>query len=1501
MKEFTHIKKNIYIDRKKYAFCDDDAYLCECKKKPVSKKDLEILDLLDIDHKKEDEFFGCGKTCVNRLVSSECVEHLCPAGVSCRNRRFQQHLYSEVYPVKTENRGWGLCAGEFLPKGTFVMQYIGEIYSIDSDYGISKLKEYKNKTCTYLMEISKKEVIDPTTKGNCARFINHSCEPNCETQKWHVLGEICVGIFTLRDIHEGEELTFNYGFNILKTTFQKCLCGTPSCKGYLGIVSQNDVPRGPDHSILCDLCKIGCKNSEKVLVCESCKKVSHKNCVKKQREKLALRAEDDREELTLMHTGNFYICLKCIRNKAVSGATSITTSMSALSIFNPIKKDKKSSQQLIKEYKSRKKNKPSHTEESMSVTESVDHTQTNLSASREAIVNFNDTKEEPGIVNNFDVRSNSIIILNNTQTVDEPNNIITLTPALEITNNKQKEEEVEETTETIEVEESDLKKIRHNLKNLSNIGARLFWDYRQQSNLTNGIEIKITGTPSQIEKVKIQIQKLKQEKEVCSDYFSVTFNVPQIYVRKIIGHQNRNLISYRSKYNVEIDYNYNLMTDDIFPIYETSAITIKGKENFVKSVENEIRKTVDNLKVVTIFLMPADYNFIKTNICQLKTMIDPADMRLRKREYKIDREIKHSFYYVPCTNKDLVIIGFENEINKAQRIIREFLLRQNTLEHNYSLCFLCPVFFLNQIHRFQDENASMLSKRNLLIKVYDPVFSRKHLNIYMEGKWKDIIEVKNQLMRFLNENDKNSKKKNSIADFQQYTYNQEHKLISKNLRKFFLQESQIIKNWDLISDEVWSVWENSPSSNPQNLNPLLKNFIDGPNSDTMLNYLLHLPSGSYNSVFNCNKLDLTKELIYYVEEALDSYRSKKKEKRSNSREVAEKIEASKIIEFSPIKNKDSMVVDEDLNIQYIQNIHEEDLVENLTDEENEPNENFNIKLESINTNTTVNYTQNINSLTINQGLVNPILNQGFNNTNNNFTNQNVSLFGNDIDCTKNTLINKLTEIKPEIKPAINECQCNSQNSNNSVKSIDLSKANNIKPYEITVSPDDLTMLLKNNPNSSLSQPGFINSESMNISYNFSNINQMNININISSFPKDLITETKDKDVEGENQFTDDQDKNSLKGKKDSKYLKKKTRSERSLSPPYLKRQSGYYKPSYEKDRRDRDRYGNEEYARRDRDKPRDRERDRDRELGKITRERESSVSNLNSTSNRYYPSQSYKRSNFYDYGTSANKYYLNTRRRSRSRDSYNNSISLSVPVSRSPSFSDENNKKRKRDRVRDSERKIKYNKYKDKEREKFDRRDHKENLSSINENLSASVNMNNIPNDSVLSGSRSRSRSLSSISYSSDYEPSGHKLRGRGGSYKSYPYVHKANSSSSLNNYNSSTYKRSFNYGYSRGYNYSSLPYKNYSNRSSIKTYYNTGYNRDPRGFSRYDAPRDNFSDTRRRHRSQSESRSPSRSNLRHVKEFLEIRKSEDAPEDGQQDQPVEVVELKSCLKKPAA
>lgn len=62
------------------------------------------------------------------------------------------------------------------------------------------------------MSLRSDAVIDATQKGNISRFINHSCDPNAETQKWTVNGELRIGFFSKKTILKGEEITFDYQF-----------------------------------------------------------------------------------------------------------------------------------------------------------------------------------------------------------------------------------------------------------------------------------------------------------------------------------------------------------------------------------------------------------------------------------------------------------------------------------------------------------------------------------------------------------------------------------------------------------------------------------------------------------------------------------------------------------------------------------------------------------------------------------------------------------------------------------------------------------------------------------------------------------------------------------------------------------------------------------------------------------------------------------------------------------------------------------------------------------------------------------------------------------------------------------------------------------------------------------------------------------------------------------------------------------------------------------------
>lgn len=61
-------------------------------------------------------------------------------------------------------------------------------------------------------------------QGALGRFINHSCEPNCETQKWLVHGELAIGLFAIKDVDANQELTFDYNFERYGDKVKLILC-----------------------------------------------------------------------------------------------------------------------------------------------------------------------------------------------------------------------------------------------------------------------------------------------------------------------------------------------------------------------------------------------------------------------------------------------------------------------------------------------------------------------------------------------------------------------------------------------------------------------------------------------------------------------------------------------------------------------------------------------------------------------------------------------------------------------------------------------------------------------------------------------------------------------------------------------------------------------------------------------------------------------------------------------------------------------------------------------------------------------------------------------------------------------------------------------------------------------------------------------------------------------------------------------------------------------------
>ncbi|EIE89509.1 hypothetical protein G6F46_003760 [Rhizopus delemar] len=230
METYVNLIENVYCGSATGKTIAEESMPCECKY-------LQEVDDLDA---------ACGDDnyCINRMMFMECTAEDCPCGRYCRNRRFQLRQFARVDVIRTEKKGFGLRALTDLPTNSFIMEYIGEV--IPNQEFIRRTKEYEASGLEhyYFMTLKTDEIIDATKKGCLARFINHSCNPNCVTQKWVVGKNMRIGIFTNRGIKAGEELTFDYKFERYGAQAQVCYCGEFACKGFIGGSFKNsDSPR----------------------------------------------------------------------------------------------------------------------------------------------------------------------------------------------------------------------------------------------------------------------------------------------------------------------------------------------------------------------------------------------------------------------------------------------------------------------------------------------------------------------------------------------------------------------------------------------------------------------------------------------------------------------------------------------------------------------------------------------------------------------------------------------------------------------------------------------------------------------------------------------------------------------------------------------------------------------------------------------------------------------------------------------------------------------------------------------------------------------------------------------------------------------------------------------------------------------------------------------------------------------------------------------------------
>jgi len=121
--------------------------------------------------------------------------------------------------VKRSTAGLGMFAGERIPKGACIIEYVGR--------EVPEAEQYTSKS-KYLFEITSKRTIDGKPKINKAGYINHACKPNAEP----IIHKGRIFIFAKKSIAEGEEITYDYGKEYVKEHCTPCRCRTCAPKLY---------------------------------------------------------------------------------------------------------------------------------------------------------------------------------------------------------------------------------------------------------------------------------------------------------------------------------------------------------------------------------------------------------------------------------------------------------------------------------------------------------------------------------------------------------------------------------------------------------------------------------------------------------------------------------------------------------------------------------------------------------------------------------------------------------------------------------------------------------------------------------------------------------------------------------------------------------------------------------------------------------------------------------------------------------------------------------------------------------------------------------------------------------------------------------------------------------------------------------------------------------------------------------------------------------------------
>lgn len=152
---------------------------------------------------------------------------------SSQYKKMKSEWRNNVVLARSRVQGLGLYAARDIEKHTMVIEYIGMLIRNEIAERYERIHEAHNRGI-YMFRLDDDRVIDATLAGGLARYINHSCNPNCVAEAVEIDRERKILIIANRKIYKGEELGYDYKLAIEDDQHKiSCLCGAPTCKKWM--------------------------------------------------------------------------------------------------------------------------------------------------------------------------------------------------------------------------------------------------------------------------------------------------------------------------------------------------------------------------------------------------------------------------------------------------------------------------------------------------------------------------------------------------------------------------------------------------------------------------------------------------------------------------------------------------------------------------------------------------------------------------------------------------------------------------------------------------------------------------------------------------------------------------------------------------------------------------------------------------------------------------------------------------------------------------------------------------------------------------------------------------------------------------------------------------------------------------------------------------------------------------------------------------------------------